>query len=80
MIKFTCTKDLFRISTKKKNSDTKKTLCTHHFIEKYILQKYIGGFLSIIIDEADLENRTNQLINYISTFNNEHIIKCYSKK
>ena len=35
--------------------------------------------LFIIIDEADLENRTNQLITDISNCNREHIIQCYIK-
>ena len=67
-------------SWKNRFANTKNTLHTHNFIERRRLQKYIGGLLSIIIDEAGLEKRTNKLINYISTFNNEHIIKCYSKK
>ena len=35
--------------------------------------------LSIDIDDADLENRTNQFINDISYLNNKHIIQCYNK-
>ena len=31
--------------------------------------------LSIDIDEADLEKKTNQFINYISDFNNKHVIQ-----
>ena len=42
------------------------------------LWKYLRGLLSIIIYEIDLETRTNQLINDISKFNNEHIIQYYS--
>ena len=41
-------------SWKKRFYDTKKTQRTHHFIEKGIFQKYLGGFLSINIDEKDL--------------------------
>ena len=59
--------------------DTKKTLRTHHFIEKEKWWRYICGLFSIVIDETDLENRTNQLINDISNFNNEHRTQCYSK-
>ena len=35
--------------------------------------------LSIDIDEADLEKKTNQFINDISNFNDKHIIQCYNK-
>ena len=56
------------------NFNTKKKLRTHHFIETKILQKYLCGLLSIVIDEADLQNITNQLINDISNFNNEHFV------
>ena len=53
----------------------KKTLRTHNFIEKGRLQKCIGGLLSIIIDEKDLEIIKNKLVNDIINFNNEHIIQ-----
>ena len=33
------------------------TLRTRHFIEKDKLQKYFGILLSIIIDDADIENK-----------------------
>ena len=59
--------------------DTKNTLRSHHFIEKEKLRKYISGLLSIVIDESDLEEITNQFINYIINFNNEHIIQCYNE-
>ena len=49
-----------------------KTLRTHNSIEKIKLWKYLGGLFYIIIDEENLENRTNQLINDIRSFNNEH--------
>ena len=42
---------------KKIFADTKKTLRSHHFIEKYRLVKYLSGILSIFIDEADLEKK-----------------------
>ena len=46
-------------SQKKIIADTKKTLRTHHFIEKDILKIFICGLLSIFIDEEDIENKTN---------------------
>ena len=42
------------------------------------LYKYLGGLLSIIFYEADIENRTKQWINDIIIFNNEHIIQRYN--
>ena len=39
----------------------------------------MSGILSIDIDEAYLENKTNQFINDISDFNNKRIIQ-YSNK
>ena len=33
--------------------------------------------LSIVIDEAYLENKKNHFINYISNFNNKHVIQLY---
>ena len=65
-------------SWKKIISDIINKLHTHHFIEKGKLRKYIGGLLSIIIDERDIETRTNKLVNDIINFNNEHKINCYS--
>ena len=38
----------------------------------------MGDLLSIIVDEADLENRKNQWISGIIIFNNEHIIQHYN--
>ena len=38
-------------------ADTKKTLRSHHFIEKEKLRKYISGMLSMDIDEADIEKK-----------------------
>ena len=66
-------------SLKKRISDTKKTLRSHHLIEKEKLRQYLSGILSIYIDEVDLSNKKNQFINDISDFNNKHIIQCYSK-
>ena len=71
MITIKYTKDLFRnIHQKKRIADTRNTLRTHHYIEKEKQQKYIFGLLSIVIDEPDLENRTNQLMNDMRNFNN----------
>ena len=53
MIQFTFTKNICRIIHGKK-SDTKKTLRTHHFIEKEKLRKYLSGILSIDNDDSDL--------------------------
>ena len=64
---------------KKRIADTKKTLCLHHFIEKEKIGKYLSGMISLVIDEADPENKTNWLINDIRDFNNKHIIQCYNK-
>ena len=48
-------------------------------MKKEKLRKYLSGLLSIVIDEADLEKKTNKFINYISNYNNKHIIQCYNK-
>ena len=48
-------------------------------MKKDKLIKYLSGLLSIVIDEADLEKKINQLINDITDFNNKHIIQCYNK-
>ena len=65
--------------SKKIITDTKKTLHTYHFIERENLRKYLCGLLYIVIDEADLEKRTNQFIDDIHNFHNKHIIQCYSE-
>ena len=59
-----------------KNADTKRTIRSHHHIEREELRKYLSGILSIENDEADLGRKTNQFINDKSDFNNTHIIKC----
>ena len=56
MIQFTCTKDLCR-NIHKKIDDTKNILCSHQFIEKQELRKYLSGILSIGIDESYLEKK-----------------------
>ena len=59
--------------------DTKKTLRSHHFIEKERLRKSLSGILSIDNDEAHLKNKTNKFINDIIDFNNKHIIQYNNK-
>ena len=61
--------------TEKKNDDTKKTLRSHHFIDREKLGKFLSCILSIDNDEADLGKKTNQFINDISEFNNKNIIQ-----
>ena len=39
----------------------------------------MSGILSIEIDAADIEKKTNQFINDIRYFDNKHIVKCYNK-
>ena len=63
----------------KKNSDTKKTLRSHHYIEREKLRKYLSGILSIDNNEAYLGKKTNKFINDISDFNNKHIIHFNNK-
>ena len=65
--------------SRKKIAYTKKTLHTHHFIEKERLRKYLSIILSIDIDESDIQKKTNQFINDISDFNNKYIIQCYNE-
>ena len=60
---------------KRINTNTKRTLHSHHFIEIEKLRKYLSGILSIENDKADLGKKTNQFINDKSDFNNTHIIK-----
>ena len=48
------------------------------FYWKIKLCKYLGGLLSIIFNEADHENITNQWVDDIRNFNNEHIIQPYN--
>ena len=79
MITFTCTKDLCRIIHGKRIAVTKKTLRSHHIIEKKILTKYLCALLSIVIHKEGIENKTNQLIKDIINFNNKNIIKWYSE-
>ena len=57
-------------------TDTKNMFTSFH--GKIELWKYLGGLLSITFDEADLEDRTKKWINYISIFNNKHIIQSYN--
>ena len=78
MIEFTCKKDLCRIIHEKKNCWYKKDITFTSFHWKREIKKYLSVMLYIDINEADLENKTNQFINDISKFNNKHIIKCYN--
>ena len=48
---------------RRKNADTKRTICLHHYIERENLRKYMSGILSIENDEADLGRKTNNFIN-----------------
>ena len=79
MIQFTCEKISAGFYTEKRNTDTKKTLRLHHYIEREKFRKYMSVILSIDNDEAYLGETKNQFINDISDFNNKHIIKCNNK-
>ena len=57
---------------KRKNADTKRTVRSHHYIEREKLRKYPSGVLSIENNEEDLGNKTNQSIN-----DNATLIKTY---
>ena len=61
--------------TEKKNTDTKRAVRSHHYIEIEKLRKYLSGILSIENYEADIGERTNQFINDKSNYNKKHIIK-----
>ena len=63
----------------KKNADTKRTLRSHHYIEREKLGKYLSGILSIDNDEADQGKKTTQFINDINDFNNKNIINWNNK-
>ena len=78
MTKFTYTNDLFMIMYGRRKLLMQKRIKFTSFHGKRKIWKYIDGLLSIIFDEADIENRKNQLINDISNFNNEHIIQLYN--
>ena len=60
---------------KRKNSDTKRTLCSHHYIEVENLRKCLSGILYIENDKAYLGGKMDQFINDKSNFTNAHIIK-----
>ena len=49
-------------------------LLTHHYSDNKLLD-YLDGLLSIMFDESDLINRTNQWFYNIRDFNKEHIIQ-----
>ena len=60
--------------TEKKNSDTKRTLHSNHYIEIEKLGKYLSGILYIYNDKVDLGENMDQFVNDKSDFNNTHII------
>ena len=64
-----------RLFTKNIIADTRKTLRSHHIIEKDKFRKYLSGKLYIYIEEVDIENKTNHFINDNSDFNIKHIIQ-----
>ena len=66
-------------SLKKRISDTKKTLRSHHLIEKEKLREFLSATLSINSYKADIEKKRNQFIDDIIEFNNKHIIQCYNE-
>ena len=45
------------------NSDTKRTIRSHHYIERETFRKYLSVILFMENDEADLGKKTNQFIN-----------------
>ena len=59
----------------RKNTNTKSTLCSHHFIEIENLIKFLSGILYVENYKADLGVNKDQLINDKSEFNNTYIIK-----
>ena len=77
MIPFTCAKGSMQdFIWRRKNTDTKSTICSHHYIEREKLRKYLSGNLSIENDEAYLGKKTNHSINDEVGYNNKHIIRC----
>ena len=61
---------------KRNNADTKRTIRSHHYIEKGKFRKFLSGILSIENDYTDLGKKTNQFINDKSDLNKKYIIKC----
>ena len=59
----------------RKDSDTKRTLRSHHYIEIEKLRKYLSGILYIENDKAYIGENMDKFINDKSDFNNTHIIK-----
>ena len=56
-------------------ADTKRTLCSHHYIGIEKLRKYLYGISHIENNKSDLEKKVDEFINDKSDFNNTHIIK-----
>ena len=55
--------------------DTKRTLCSHHYIGIEILRKYLYGITLIESTQADLDKEVDEFINDKIDFNTTHIIK-----
>ena len=55
-------------------TDTKRTLCSHHYIGIEILRKYLYGITLIESTQADLEKKVDEFINDKIDFNTTHII------
>ena len=72
-MKFSCTKDLFRIIHGRKQL----LIQIRHNVNiiSWGGGQIYGWFVILMVDESDLENITNQWINDIRLFNNEHIIQ-----
>ena len=60
MIKFTCAKDIFRMI----HGREKLMIQIRHYVPiiswRKTIWKYLGGFLSIMVDKSDLEKGKNQ--------------------
>ena len=71
MVKFTCTKVLFRIIHGRK----KLKIPIKFYVHIIVLS---GGLLSIMFDEEEIINITNQWLFHIRYLNKEHIIQPYN--
>ena len=56
-------------------SDTKRTLCYHHYIGIEIWRKYLNGITLIKSTQVDLDKKVDAFINHKIDFNTTHIIK-----
>ena len=75
MMQFHFTKYICRTLHGKTNSDTKRTLCSHHYIEIEKLRKYLSGILYIENIKSYLEKKMDEFVNDKSNFNNTHVLK-----